>query len=83
MLGKPIIACNVGGNPEIIHDRKTGLLVPPEDSQALLLAMRKLHEEPKLARTLGKNARTLYENNFQFDRIVTDKILPLYEAHDV
>jgi glycosyltransferase involved in cell wall biosynthesis len=82
MLGKPIIACSVGGNTEIIRDRQTGLLVSARNSAALHNAMEKLYDNPKLAATLGKNARALYENNFRFDRLVTEKLLPLYGDYE-
>ena len=45
MLGLPIIATNVGGNPEIIHNNKTGLLVPSKNASALRDSMKKLYED--------------------------------------
>lgn len=33
--GKPVVATDVGGNPELVHDGETGFLVPPHNSQAL------------------------------------------------
>ncbi len=45
--GLPIVATSVGGNPEIIRDGETGLLLPSEDLPAL---------EAALARMLGDEA---------------------------
>ena len=36
------IATNVGGNPEIIQDNKTGILIPPRDNDAIVKALYKL-----------------------------------------
>jgi glycosyltransferase involved in cell wall biosynthesis len=79
MMKKPIIATAVGGNLEIIHDRQTGLLVPVKDTNALYEAMKLLHKNSKLRQKLAENARIQYEKNFQFDQIVKEKIIPLYE----
>lgn len=81
MLSKPIVACNVGGNPEIVHDHETGLLIPEKNASALLAAMETLYNQPSLAANLGAGARQLYEKDYQFDKIVTDTLLPLYENH--
>lgn len=79
MLQKPIIACNVGGNPEIIIDGKTGLLAPAKDAHKLARAMERLIGNPPLRKSLAKAARKSYEHNFQFDNIVKEQFIPLYE----
>jgi glycosyltransferase involved in cell wall biosynthesis len=50
----PVVASRVGGIPELIHDRETGLLVEPGDAAALAEALRTLLKEPALARQLGE-----------------------------
>ena len=51
--GIPVIATRVGGNPEVIEDGISGLLVPPRDSAALAAAMIRLLEDEDLALRLG------------------------------
>ena len=45
MLGKAIIATDVGGNPELIHDGENGLLIPYGDQEALVSALTELLED--------------------------------------
>jgi glycosyltransferase involved in cell wall biosynthesis len=82
MLSRPIIATAVGGNLEIIHNHQTGLLVPRRDVPALYNAMKLLYEDKKLRQTLAKNARIQYEKRFQFDQIVKENFIPLYEGRN-
>jgi glycosyltransferase involved in cell wall biosynthesis len=49
----PVVASRVGGIPELIHDRSTGLLVEPGDAAALAQALRTLLSDSALARELG------------------------------
>lgn len=52
--GIPVVATRVGGNPEVIEDGVSGLLVPPRDSAALAAAMGRLLEDEDLAHKLGQ-----------------------------
>ena len=83
MLSRPIIATSVGGNVEIIHDHKTGLLIPPKDVPALYAAMKLLYEDKELRQSIAKNARIQYEKRFQFDQTVKEGFIPLYEGDPV
>jgi len=80
MMNCPIIATAVGGNLEIIKDRQTGLLVPVRDVEALYETMKTLYNDKKLRDKLAKNAREQYVKRFQFDQIVKDEFIPLYEG---
>ncbi len=83
MMSLPIIATNVGGNPEIIHNNETGLLVKIKDTESLFNAMDKIYEDNALRDRLGKAARRQYQDKFQFDRIVKDEFIPLYKGKKV
>lgn len=52
--GIPVIATRVGGNPEVIEDEVSGLLVTPRDSAALAGAMGRLLDDGELALRLGR-----------------------------
>jgi glycosyltransferase involved in cell wall biosynthesis len=55
-LGRPVVACAVGGVPEIVVPGRTGLLVPPEDPAALAAALERLRRDPGLRARLGASA---------------------------
>ena len=67
-LGKPIVATAVGGVPEVVSHRETGLLVPAGDEQALANACTALAFEPGLAERLGVRARRSVEKTFSHTR---------------
>jgi glycosyltransferase involved in cell wall biosynthesis len=62
--GKPIVATDVGGIPEVIVPEHNGLLVEPQDAEALSSAMARLIEDPALAQRLGSAARQTVEAGF-------------------
>lgn len=78
MLGRPIIATAVGGTPEII-DSSCGILVPPKDSGALLEALRQLMDDSTKRKTLAERVQKNAQNQFDFQRIVESKIVPIYK----
>jgi glycosyltransferase involved in cell wall biosynthesis len=57
--GTPAVACEVGGLPELVRDRETGLLVPPRDGGALAAAVARLLDDPELRSRLSDGARRL------------------------
>lgn len=80
MLGLPIITTSVGGNVEIIKNKKTGLLVAPKDTDALYDAMLILSKDKSLRQKLAKAARKNYEDNYIFSKIVNKDFIPLYSS---
>ncbi|MEK9183289.1 MAG: glycosyltransferase family 4 protein [Patescibacteria group bacterium] len=55
--GLPIVATAVGAIPEILENQKTGLIVPPANTQALAGAITSLIKNPEFAQQLGMNAK--------------------------
>ncbi len=53
----PVIGTELEGNPELIEDQKTGLLVPPRDPDALGKALLRLVERPDLAKAMARAGR--------------------------
>jgi len=53
-VGCPVIATPVGGIPEVIVDRRTGLLVPPDDPEALATAVSELRRDSVLRAQLSE-----------------------------
>lgn len=66
--GRPVVAARVGGNPELVRDQETGLLVAPEDETALANAFATVLTFPGLTRKWGENARRIAYANFTLDR---------------
>lgn len=54
--GKPVVAFNIGPHPEIVEHNRTGLLVSPEDTNALAEAIIKLLKDSKMRQKMGENA---------------------------
>lgn len=54
LVGTPAVATRVGGNPEVLTDAVNGLLIPPEDPDALAAAIRRLIDDPALAARLAE-----------------------------
>lgn len=80
MCGLPIIASNVGSIPEIVKDGTNGILVNPKSVEGLAAAMSLLVKDAELRTVMGKAGRKIFLKNFQFDIIVKEKFLPLYEG---
>jgi glycosyltransferase involved in cell wall biosynthesis len=51
--GKPVVATDIGGMPDMIDPGRTGLLVPPGDAPALAGAMRQLLDNRDLIARMG------------------------------
>ena len=77
--GRPIVATQMRGCRDIVHDGENGLLIPPRDSVALAHAIEMLLQNPALRCYMGNCGRRLVEKEFSSDR-VANETLALYRA---
>ncbi len=71
-VGRPVVATDVGGNRELVRDGETGLLVPPEDAEALAAALDRLLGDPELASRLAGNGARFVRENLTVERMVDE-----------
>ena len=67
-LARPVVASKVGGLPELIRHRESGLLVPPGNADALAGACLELVRDRSRAARIGEEARRTIETEFSHDR---------------
>ncbi len=70
MCGIPVLATNVGGNPELVKDGKTGYLIESGSVQGFAEAMVKVLSDKSMAKNLGNNARADAMERFSFNSMV-------------
>tara|TARA_Y100000588_G_scaffold133008_1_gene145842 strand:+ start:8794 stop:9954 length:1161 start_codon:yes stop_codon:yes gene_type:complete len=68
--GLPIIATSVGGNPEIVQDGITGILVPPKTPAPLSSALLTLSKNVSLRKSMGMSGRDRVEECFSIENCV-------------
>jgi glycosyltransferase involved in cell wall biosynthesis len=76
--GKPVIASNVGGIPELIINNKNGYLVSPNNPEKFADAILLLYNNPEKAYQIGRENRLKAEKLFSLN-FMADKILKIYE----
>ena len=77
--GVPVVATDVGGIPELVQDKITGLLVPLNDVEKFSDALQRLIENVSLRKKMGVAARLRAEENFSVKRQV-DSLLELWSG---
>jgi glycosyltransferase involved in cell wall biosynthesis len=77
-MGKPVIATNVGGIPELVEEGETGFLVPPRDPMAIADRALSLCRDSARRLRMGQAARACVESNFTVQD-VTAKLEGIYD----
>jgi len=78
-LKVPVVATNVGGNPELVVHQETGILVPPEDPEKLMIAINNLLDNEEARKNFANNAFEFINKNFSWD-VLLEKYTNLYES---
>jgi glycosyltransferase involved in cell wall biosynthesis len=69
-LGKPVIASNLGGIPEVVQNGINGLLFTPGHSEELALAIEKMIETKQMIEVMGQAGKKIYKEKFTCNRMV-------------
>ncbi|MGI9237100.1 MAG: glycosyltransferase [Woeseiaceae bacterium] len=75
----PVVGFEAGGMVEAVAHEQTGLLVAPEDSEALATAIARFVDDPELCRQFGEAGRLRMQSEFSIDSM-TDKHVELYDT---
>lgn len=75
-FGKPIIATNVGGNPEVVKPGFNGFLFEPEVSD-LTEKLNKIVEKDALRKKFGNNMKKYFRKRFAKEKVL-DKVISTY-----
>jgi glycosyltransferase involved in cell wall biosynthesis len=78
-FAKPVIASHAGGITDVVDHGENGLLVPPGDVQALAQAISTLAKDTRLSKKMGRRAKELIDERFNWDKIVKS-LISLYET---
>jgi sugar transferase (PEP-CTERM/EpsH1 system associated) len=76
--GLPVLATRVGGNPELVEEGRSGMLVPPAEPHAMAFAIREYCSNRDMAKRQGVLAREIATRRFGLDVMVTN-YLNLYD----
>jgi glycosyltransferase involved in cell wall biosynthesis len=76
---KPVVASAVGGIPEVIQHRQTGMLVPPNDPHALAAAVLQVLHEPVSAAQWAQAGGQLIDTHYTLERMI-DRTAAVYTA---
>ena len=75
--GMAVVATSVSGSSTLVEDGRTGLLVPPEDAEALALAIERLAADAAERRRLGEGARAAMTSTYALP-VVAGRYAALY-----
>lgn len=69
-FGLAIVATEITSIPECVSDEKSALLVKPRDIFQMSLALKKLAGDPVLMRSLGEEARRVFQEKFTLEKMI-------------
>ena len=75
-----VIGSNIGGIADIISHEENGLLVPPDDSEAIASALARLHDDPQLRMRLVVGGRARVEGPFSWPALARRTLMVFENA---
>jgi glycosyltransferase involved in cell wall biosynthesis len=77
--GTPVVATNTGGVPELVSEGVSGVLVAPDDADALADAICGVVGNARVMGEMGANARILVEKRFSLEKVIP-QMQSVYES---
>jgi len=77
--GLPVVATNVGGNPELVTDGENGYLFEPGDVRGLARELARLLRDADLRRSFGEASRARFAGRYTLERMVRETVA-MYEG---
>ena len=74
LMRKPVIATNVGGNPEMMIDGKTGFLVEQGNHEQIIARLSLLLADKELSKKMGNDGRKFIEDTFNWKLVAKNFI---------
>jgi glycosyltransferase involved in cell wall biosynthesis len=71
---RAVVATRAGGLPEVVNDGVTGLLVPPQDDEALAQAIVSLLRDPSRRQTMGDAGYARVASEFSIEKMVSETV---------
>jgi glycosyltransferase involved in cell wall biosynthesis len=81
-FGRPVVATSVGGVPELVEPGVTGYLVPPNSPSELADALKRVLEQPELARKMGERGREKVRTDYNVER-ATARLAALLQEREL
>ena len=73
----PVVSTDVGGMPELITDRHSGLLVPPNEPKLMAAAINELLDSPDVAKAYARRAKAELTEGYS-DAAMLDRVRSVY-----
>lgn len=81
--GTPVVACHAGALPEVLGtDGSQGLLVPPDDVEALVQGLASLLDDPQRRSQMGQAARRRAEETFSWRAVAARTVEAYHDAQE-
>ncbi len=77
-FGLPVVCSRIGGLPEIVEDKKTGLLYEPGNAEELADCIRTLWRNPDLCKKLGAAGRLRVQEKYAAEKLL-NRLIGIYE----
>jgi len=76
-VGKPVVVSNLRAISQVVKNDVNGIIVPPEDADALAKAIVEIFRSPKKGKEMGRKGRELVKREYSWPRIM-EKEVSLY-----